>query len=518
MLRAAHRRTLAALVCATALAVFVPAQAAEPSITDGVVESFDGTKILYHLFLPADASASNPVPVILMTHGWGGSGQTTYDGDVKLLIDDGYAVLTWDQRGFGSSGGEANVDAQEFEVRDVQALISYAASRPEIQTDAPGDPRMGMLGGSYAGGIQLMTAAADHRVDAIAPDIAWNDLPYAIFPRGINKLGWDLALYGLGTATGTAAGIPAGETGGLAFEIHKALIEGAVLNEVSPESVAWFDARSPKHYINGATLADGTPIPGIQAPTLLTQGTIDTLFNLNQAIYNQRQIAANGVPTKMIFFCGGHAIGGGTACQAGDQGEFIDAAVLAWFDRYIRGNGASDTGAAIDYQLQDGTFASASALPTTAFPVSGSGTLVNTIVPTSGTPLQAGPAPDGFRIHVPIPPTAHLLGIPTATVSVTGIGPDAALFIKLIDLSSGEAIAIDDQVAPLRVKNLSDTAQTFTIDLTSVAWAVLPGHTIAVEVSPTSLDHSSIRTPFVAQVQMTVTVPFRGGGAVIGAG
>jgi ABC-2 type transport system ATP-binding protein len=496
------------LVLACALAVTFPARAAEPTITNGTVSSFDGTKILYHLFVPADASAAIKVPVILMTHGWGGSGQRTYSGDVQLLVDAGYAVLTWDQRGFGSSGGEANVDSQEYEVRDVQALISFVAEQSAIQTDGPGDPRMGMLGGSYAGGIQLMTAAADQRVDAIAPDIAWNDLPYAIFPRGVIKFGWDVALYALGTATGTTAGIPAGEFGGLAIEIHKAFAEGAALNEVSPETYAWFDARGPKHYINGATLADGTVLPGIHAPTLLTQGTIDTLFNLNQAIYNQQQIAANGVPTKMIFFCGGHAVGVGTACQAGDQAAHIDAAVLAWFERYVRGNLGSDTGPAIEYQLQDGSFATASDLPATTATASGGGMVLNTIVPTSGTPLQAGSAPDGFRIPVEIPAGAHLLGIPTASLSVTGVGPDAALFVKLIDISGDGAIAIDDQVSPLRVKNLSDSAQTFTIDLTSVAWLVEAGHDIGVEVSATSLDHSSIRTPFLAEVEMSVSLPY----------
>lgn len=502
------RRLRPLLVLACALAVTFPARAAEPTITSGTVTSFDGTKILYNLFLPADASASNKVPVILMTHGWGGSGQTTYSGDVQLLVDAGYAVLTWDQRGFGSSGGEANVDSQEFEVRDVQALITWVAGQEAVQTDGPGDPRMGMLGGSYAGGIQLMTAAADQRVDAIAPDIAWNDLPYAIFPRGVIKFGWDVALYALGTATGTTAGIPAGELGGLAFEIHKAFAEGAAFNEVSPETVAWFDARSPKHYINGATLADGTVLPGIHAPALITQGTIDTLFNLNQAIYNQQQVAANGVPTKMIFFCGGHAIGVGTACQDGDQAAHIDAAVLAWFDRYVRGNLGSDTGPAIEYQLQDGSFATASALPETVATASGSGMILNTIVPTSGTPLQAGPAPDGFRIPVDVPEGAHLLGIPTATISVTGVGPDAAIFAKLVDLSGDTATVIDDQVSPLRIKNLSDAAQSFTFDLTSVAWLVEAGHDIAVEVSATSLDHSSIRTPFLAQVEMSVSLPY----------
>ena len=496
------------LVLAIALAAVLPARAAEPTITSGTVTSFDGTSILYNLFMPEGATEVTPVPVILMTHGWGGSGQTSYDGDVALLVDAGYAVLTWDQRGFGSSGGEANVDSQEFEVRDVQALISFVASLPEIQTDAPGDPRMGMLGGSYAGGIQLMTAAADQRVDAIAPDIAWNDLPLAIFPKGVIKLGWDLALYALGTATSAVAGLPAGETGGLAIEIHKSFIEGTALNEVSAETLAWFDARSPKHYINGATLSDGTVLPGIQAPTLLTQGTIDTLFNLNQAIYNQRQIAANGVPTKMIFFCGGHAIGGGTACQAGEQAAHIDAAVLAWFERYVRGNASTDTGAAIEYQLQDGTFATADALPATTAGASGSGTIVNTIVPTSGTPLQAGSAPEGLRFPVAVPEGAHLLGVPTASIAVTGVGPDAALFIKILDVSGDTTTVVDDQVAPVRIKDLSDAVQTFTMDLTAVAWLIEEGHSIVIEVSATSLDHSSIRTPFLVEVDMGVTLPY----------
>ena len=153
MFRAVRRHAVPLIALVAALAAFLPARAAEPTITTGTIHSFDGTAILYHLFVPAEASPASPVPVIFMTHGWGGSGQTSNDGDVKLLVDDGYAVLTWDQRGFGQSGGEANVDAQEFEVRDVQALIDFAATQPQIQLDAAGDPRMGMLGGSYAGGI-----------------------------------------------------------------------------------------------------------------------------------------------------------------------------------------------------------------------------------------------------------------------------------------------------------------------------------------------------------------------------
>ena len=82
-----------------------------------------------------DQVPAGSLPVVLMTHGWGGSRTTDNSGDVALLTGAGYAVLTWDSRGFGTSGGEANVDSMDFEVRDVQALITFVAGHPAIQTD-----------------------------------------------------------------------------------------------------------------------------------------------------------------------------------------------------------------------------------------------------------------------------------------------------------------------------------------------------------------------------------------------
>jgi ABC-2 type transport system ATP-binding protein len=66
------------------------------------------------------------------------------------------------------------VDSPDFEGRDVQALIDFVARQPEARLDGPGDPRIGMSGPSYGGGIQIVTAAIDGRVDAITPTIAWN--------------------------------------------------------------------------------------------------------------------------------------------------------------------------------------------------------------------------------------------------------------------------------------------------------------------------------------------------------
>ena len=44
----------------------------------------------------------------------------------------------------------------------------------------------------------------------------------------------------------------------------------------------------------------------IRVPTLLVQGTADTLFTLDEAMTNYRILRGNGVPAKMVWFCGGH--------------------------------------------------------------------------------------------------------------------------------------------------------------------------------------------------------------------
>ena len=110
--------------------------------------------------------------------GWGNAGTTNTDrptseadGTVGIaaLRRAGYNVLTWDPRGFGASGGEAKWDSPDYEARDVQALLDALAGLPEAQLDEPGDPRVGMAGASYGGGIQWVTAAIDNRVEAITP-------------------------------------------------------------------------------------------------------------------------------------------------------------------------------------------------------------------------------------------------------------------------------------------------------------------------------------------------------------
>ena len=57
-----------------------------------------------------------------------------------------------------------------------------AADLRTIATESAGDPRVGMIGGSYGGQIQYAVARQDPRIDAIIPMITWNDLTYSLAP------------------------------------------------------------------------------------------------------------------------------------------------------------------------------------------------------------------------------------------------------------------------------------------------------------------------------------------------
>ena len=131
-----------------------------------------------------------------MTHGWAGTRERDENARLERgpggtgvgpLRKAGFNVLTWDSRGFGESGGVVTVDFKDNEGRDAVALIDWLATQPEAQLDKAGDPRVGMHGVSYAGGIEWVTAAIDNRVDAIAPAISWHSLLTALYREDIGK-------------------------------------------------------------------------------------------------------------------------------------------------------------------------------------------------------------------------------------------------------------------------------------------------------------------------------------------
>lgn len=449
--------------------------------------SFDGTQIRMHWFPLDGAGPDDPAPTVLMGPGWSLSGDTSLGDDpapfgllsIKDLHDEGYSVLTWDPRGFGKSGGQAEVDAPDVEGRDVQTMIDWVAEQPQAMLDATGDPRVGMVGGSYGGGIQLTTAAIDCRVDAIVPNMAWHSLETSLFQNETVKEGWASILTDIGGAH-------------VDPHIGSAYESGITTGTLSADDKAWFIARGP-----------GDLVDQITTPTLLIQGTVDTLFPLDEATAVYRSLRDRKVPVAMDWYCGGH---GACLVDPGDT-DLPGNATTAWLARYLRADPSVDTGARFRTVDQDGGQWEAADLPAADDHLTGTGkgTLALTAESTTG-PIPLGDSRSGLldglvKDITPGPATgpkvevtvdagdtdALALGAPTLTLSYSGTTPDGAkptrVFAQLVDPERG--VVVGNQVTPVPLV-LDGSPQTLEVDLETVAQRIQPGTTLVLQLVATT--------------------------------
>jgi ABC-2 type transport system ATP-binding protein len=469
-----------AVAAATALALFAPAAAMAVQREDGTVRSVangEDAEILYHLFLPDGASADDPVPVVMQTHGWGGRGATDIT-DENEFIKAGYGLLTWDQRGFAASGGKVHVDSPLYEGQDAMRLIDMLASDPRIDQEAAGDPRIGMSGGSYAGGIQFVTAALDKRVDAIAPEIAWNNLSNTLAPHGVIKLQWSLLLYGAGATVAYA------QHDGYDFGLHRALAESAANGAWSKATQEFFESRGPWNFLED-----------IEAPTFIIQATTDTLFPPSQAADNWEALKRYGnARLKMAWYCGGHGV-----CDPFDPGPggYIEARIVKWFDRYVKDERVR-TGRKFEYLDQKGVWHKARNYPvpraTTITSDKESGVVATPGEPTAGGVIEF-PATEGqTSLEVPLPSfTGRLIGEPVVHMKVTVVGTGTTdrvlhvpLFFQLVDKGTGAVVG--NQTIPY-VFGTDPEPQSLSFPIEGVSYDVADADQLVLEINSNSANY-----------------------------
>ena len=474
----------------------VDAETVADAPNDRTITSFDGTEIRIHWFPAPKASKTDPAPVVLMGPGWSQPGSTSLERSALFgalgiggLNDEGYNVLTWDPRGFGQSGGLATVDSPDEEGRDVEVLLDWIAEQPEVRLDRPGDARVGMAGWSYGGGIQFVTAAQDCRVDVLAPGIAWNSLITSLGKAQTFKEGWS----GLLMSTAGADNVDP--------QVNAANAEGKQTGRISQENQDWFAARGP-----------GKPtglIDKVDVPTLLIQGTADTLFTLDEAISNYDALRKRDIPVKMLWFCGGH---GSCLVDPGDPQSVTDA-TMAWFARYLRGDTTVDTGPALDVIDQDGTRWTGDAWPpkpAEPLTATGRGTLAlkaeggagpSTKTPAAGDvvgmfALKIMPGPATNSVDVAIEADAETLIVGAPKLILTYQGTVAAgerperVFAQLVDPTTG--VVLGNQITPIEV-TLDGQSHTTEVDLEVVAHHLAAGGSVTLQVVATTVAYAQPR-------------------------
>jgi ABC-2 type transport system ATP-binding protein len=463
------------------------------STSDYDLVSFDGTKIRIHWF-PLHLAAGKTAPTVLKGPGWGQAGDTNTTtsnyglfGDVSIrsLNTSGYNVLTFDPRGFGKSGGTVETDSADYEGRDVERMLDWVAAQPGVQLDGPGDPRVGMVGASYGGGIQLITAAIDCRVDAIVPQIAWHSLSTSLYKAQTVKTGWGDLLYRA--------------TAGHSIDPHitSAYNAGNTTGVLTAADAQWFIDRGPADLVNKIT-----------APTLFEQGTIDTLFTLDEATTNYGILKANGVPTAMLWMCSGHGV---CLTNPGDA-QLPGRDTIAWLNRYVKGNTAAELPPPFEYVDQKGDEYTASEFPPPASAeVSGEGTGTLKLIATGGAgPAHATgnagalggialgftPAKAANAVNIPITvaDAAQILGAPKLTLDYSGTVPAGVhptrVFAQVVDDSTG--LVLGNQITPIQV-TLDGKAHTTTVPLEQVVFNAQPGARLTLQLVATTTAYATPR-------------------------
>src|SRR3954462_15278797 len=321
---------------AAALAVLAVAPASAPAADPFTVKSltFDvmtgpksdtPCKIAAALYKPNGASAANPAAAVMATNGFGGS-KADFTDLGAAYARRGYVFLAYSGLGFGGSGCKIELDDPDWDGRAGSQLLSFlggtkAASdgtkADYVMLDGPGDPRVGMIGGSYGGQIQFAVAGLDRRLDAIVPQITWNDLSYSLTPNntdfdhgvtystpGVSKLDWPVLFFGEGVGQGFEHAFTdqdpshLGQCPNFSDQVCASLVTSASLGYPDAATLALLRHASVSSYISR-----------IRIPTFLAQGQSDTLFDLQEAVATYRSLRAQGTPVKMLWRSAGHSGG-----------------------------------------------------------------------------------------------------------------------------------------------------------------------------------------------------------------
>ena len=485
----------------------VPINAQAESIITKSITTAPGVSIDTSLYIPS----KTPAPAILIAHGFGGS-KDSVASDAQYFASKGYVVLAWTARGFGKSTGQISMNAQDGEVADTRALISYLSKSKYVTQEKADDPRVGIMGASYGGANALLSASADSRIDAVIADITWNDLGQDLFPQSV--------------ASSSQSGPFKKVWAGTFFSAVS--LQSAYLGECGSFTQAWCDAYRSA-VINGAPsvderalLASVSPqsfLSTLRAPTLLSQGQADSLFPLTESYKTAEGIkkANPALPLSMIWHAGGHD--GGT-----DQSAYLRTQYLNWFKKHL-------SKADLDFptfqftktngsiSLQDSTVIpkvfSSNQLPTQAiqkqlplltptvaatYPIGGipsaisslpgigsAGALASRVVSTfAGFSPAFLPGQSGLLESAPLSEPISLVGPSTIKVRITSTTGDATLFFSLVTKSpSGAITQPNGVVAPVRLSDIPQGGVDVIVNLPAVIMDASVGDVVAVGVSTT---------------------------------
>lgn len=130
----------------------------------------EGFRLEADYFLPDDHADRGPLPAIVLCHGYSGIRSLILPEVGARFADAGYAVLSFDYRGFGGSEGPKwRIMALE-QVDDIRNALTWLEAQPEVDAR-----RLGIWGTSNGGAHVAYVAGVDDRVKAAVGQVGYGD-------------------------------------------------------------------------------------------------------------------------------------------------------------------------------------------------------------------------------------------------------------------------------------------------------------------------------------------------------
>jgi dienelactone hydrolase len=138
--------------------------------------NFGGVELVGYLYHAAGVDGD--APCVVMGHGFSGT-QDRLFVSAERFAESGFAVLTFDYRNFGESGGQPRqLVSIEGQLEDWRAAIRFARSLEGVDPE-----RIALWGSSLGGGHVVCVAAEDPRIAAVVAQVPFNGFPRRVEGR-----------------------------------------------------------------------------------------------------------------------------------------------------------------------------------------------------------------------------------------------------------------------------------------------------------------------------------------------
>jgi predicted acyl esterase len=423
----------------------------------------DGVSLAATLQLPEGVPPTAGWPAIVFLHGLAQERQGMNAHVATFgVVARGYAVLAFDARGHGQSGGLVGNWAREL--ADVRAVFDWLANRPDVDGN-----NVGAWGLSYGGGAVLGSLVSGVPWAAVVTVQTWTNLFPALMPQGLAKSG---------LVAGLLASIPEARRDPSLATVQAAAFAGNAA-AVRP----WTGERSSLSKLGAVT-----------TPVFMAQGRRDFLFGIDQGAQAFRRLRG---PKVLYVGLHGHAP---STFPAADT-PVLMARAAEWFDCWLKDTLCNPPGASVYVASErftgDVARRGASLPPVrptvVAFP--GVSTFAKTGKAVRSAPLRRA---------------VEVFGSPTLKISVAASGGWSRLVAVLTARTpQGREIVVSAGGVPTR-----RGVQKLTIRLASQATFIPRGSRLTLTLGSSSLAQSTANLLYL-DLPMPPTARVRVGNAVL---